>query len=288
MTAAKLFPELRGRVAIVTGANRGLGRSIARTFSDVGIRTLLVGRDANLGAAAAAELADASFLAADLQADDAAETIVAACLERFRGLDILVNNAAIYPALPFGKLTSADVSSVYQTNAIAPTLLMQAAAASMIDRAVPGSIVNVISAAAFRPVPTQLAYGSAKAALAYATRAAALELAAHGIRVNAVSPGAMDHGEGGRAAALGLTEDEYQEFVTMLIARIPLGRKAASREVAASVLFLCSDMASVVTGHVLHCDGGETALQDRDRDHRAADAAHGGRGQPRGGGVPVR
>ena len=258
MTATGLFPELRGQVAIITGANRGLGRAIARTFNGVGIRILLTGRDENLGATAAAELSDASFLAVNLQAEDAAEKIIATCLECFGGLDILVNNAAIYPVLPFGKLTAADVTNIYQTNAVAPTLLMQAAATSMIDRAVSGSIVNVISAAAFRPVPTQLVYGSAKAALAYATRAAALELASHGIRVNAISPGAMDHGEGGRASALGLTEDAYEEFVKMLIARIPLGRKAASREVAASVLFLCSSMASVVTGHVLHCDGGET------------------------------
>lgn len=258
MTDAGLFRELRGRVAIVTGANRGLGRAVARTFDEVGIRSLLIGRDEELGRAAAAELRDASFLAIDLRAEDAAGTIVATCLERFGGLDILVNNAAIYPVLPFGKLTAADVTNVYQTNVIAPTLLMQAAATSMIDRTIRGSIVNVISAAAFRPVSTQLVYGSAKAALAYATRAAALELAGHGIRVNAISPGAMDHGEGGRAAALGLTEDEYAEFVTMLIARIPLGRKAASREVAASVLYLCSSMAAVVTGHILHCDGGET------------------------------
>jgi NAD(P)-dependent dehydrogenase (short-subunit alcohol dehydrogenase family) len=258
VTAGGLFAELRGRVAIITGANRGLGRAIARTLDEAGVRSLLIGRDENLGRAAAAELADASFLAIDLRAQDAAEKIVSTCLERFGGLDILVNNAAIYPVLPFGKLTGSDVTNVYQTNAVAPTLLMQAAATSMIDRAVRGSIVNVISAAAFRPVATQLVYGSAKAALAYATRAAALELSGYGIRVNAISPGAMDHGEGGRASALGLTEEEYQEFVTMLIARIPLGRKAASREVAASVLFLCSSMASVVTGHILHCDGGET------------------------------
>jgi NAD(P)-dependent dehydrogenase (short-subunit alcohol dehydrogenase family) len=258
VTATGLFPELRGKVAIVTGANRGLGRAIARTFDEAGIRSLLIGRDENLGRAAAAELSDASFLAVDLHAEDAAGKIVSTCIERFGGLDILINNAAIYPVLPFGKLTAADVTNVYQTNAIAPTLLMQTAAASMIGRTVHGSIVNVISAAAFRPVSTQLVYGSAKAALAYATRAGALELAGHGIRVNAISPGAMDHGEGGRASALGLTEDEYREFVKVLIARIPLGRKAASPEVAASVLFLCSSMASVVTGHILHCDGGET------------------------------
>ncbi len=68
----------------------------------------------------------------------------------------------------------------------------------------------------------------------------------------------MDHEDGGRAAALGLTEEEYAEFVKMLISRIPLGCKAASREVAASALFLCSSLASVVTGHILHCDDGET------------------------------
>jgi len=258
MPAIDMFADLRGRVAIVTGANRGLGRAITETFDQVGIRNLIVGRDEDLGRAAAAKLSDASFLAVDLLADDAAERIVSGCLDRFGGLDILVNNAAIYPVMPFGALTAADVTRVYKTNAITPTLLMQAAATSMIERDVPGSIVNVISAAAFRPVRTQLAYGSAKAALVHATRAAALELADRGIRVNAISPGAMDHGEGGRAAALGLTEEDYAEFVTMLIARIPLGRKADSREVAACVLFLCSAMASVVTGHVLHCDGGET------------------------------
>ena len=121
-----------------------------------------------------------------------------------------------------------------------------------------GAVVNNASVLGWRAQEGQAHYAAAKAGVMALTRCAALDVASHGIRVNAISPGAMDHGEGGRAAALGLTPEEYAEFVKMLIARIPLGRKADSREVAACVLFLCSAMAAVVTGHVLHCDGGET------------------------------
>jgi NAD(P)-dependent dehydrogenase (short-subunit alcohol dehydrogenase family) len=252
------FASLEGKAAVVTGATRGLGRAIAHMLDEVGVRTIVVGRDARQGERAAGELSNGVFVAVDLEDDDASDRIVAACVDHFGAIDILVNNAAIYPAMPIGTMSAPAVERMFKVNTVTPILLMQAAAQAMIAGPGGGSIVNVISTSAFRPVPNQAVYGSAKAALALATRAFAAELAPRGVRVNAISPGAMDHGDGGRAAALGLDEKQYADLVGLLISRIPLGRKAASREVAACALFLCSSLASIVTGLILHCDGGET------------------------------
>jgi NAD(P)-dependent dehydrogenase (short-subunit alcohol dehydrogenase family) len=252
------FDDMRAKVAIVTGGTRGLGRSVAQVLDSVGARVLIVGRDEAAGEALAAGLRDSAFLQADLEDDDIGIRIIDYCIDRFGGVDVLVNNAGIFPLMDFGAITQIGMQRMFKINTLAPILLMQAAAKQMLTQPERGSIVNVLSSRAFRARPEQLVYGSTKAALGIATKAAAAALASRGVRVNAVAPGGMDHGDGGRAAALGLTEDEYEDYVSRLIARIPLGRKSASREVAAAVLFLCSSMSSAITGVILPCDGGET------------------------------
>ncbi len=127
------FADLEGKVAIVTGATRGLGREIARLFAEVGVRTLLVGRDVNQGRLVEQESPNSVFLPVDLETDDASDRVVTSCLKTFGRVDILVNNAAIYPSMPIGGLTATGIERLFRINTITPILLMQAATSAMVE-----------------------------------------------------------------------------------------------------------------------------------------------------------
>jgi 3-oxoacyl-[acyl-carrier protein] reductase len=255
---------LAGKACIVTGATRGIGLASARMLHDEGARVLLVARDADALAAAAAQLRHgAEVLAADVTDPGDDERIVEACAERFGAVDVLVNNAGTSFVRSLEELSDDDWQAQWELHVMGPMRLMREAAPRM-AAAGGGRIVNVCSSAGKRPSLTNPAYAVTKAAQLSLSRVFADRYAADGVLVNAVAPGAVASplwtGDGGladqAAAARGGTREEALEAQA---AKIPLRRFAEPEEVAAVVVFLCSARASTVTGAAWSADGGTVA-----------------------------
>jgi 3-oxoacyl-[acyl-carrier protein] reductase len=238
---------LKGKVAAVTGATRGIGRACAVALAREGADVLVTGRDARAGDEVCADIAAlgrrAVFHAADLSQSGAARGAIDAALAAFGTLDVLVNNAGIFERAPVLELDEAGWDRVMTVNLKAAFFCAQAAARAMLERG--GAIVNVSSDATWSGGLNPCAhYAASKAGLVSITRSMARELAGYGIRVNALAPGMIDTDMGGDAgsALSGL--------------QIPLGRYGTPDEVAAAAVFLASAEASYITGAVLNMSGG--------------------------------
>jgi 3-oxoacyl-[acyl-carrier protein] reductase len=241
--------RLDGKVAVVTGATRGIGRAIALALGREGARVLVTGRDERAGRQVAAAIQGLGRAAlwhrADLASPGAAQGVVAAALAALGGVDVLVNNAGLFQRRPALEMTEAEWDAILDVNLKAAFFCAQAAARHMVDRGVRGAIVNVASDAAWSGGLNPCAhYAASKAGMTSMTRSLARELAPHGIRVNALAPGLITTEMGGTAGA------------TLPDLRIPLGREGTPEEVAAATVFLASDEASYVTGAVLNLSGG--------------------------------
>jgi NAD(P)-dependent dehydrogenase (short-subunit alcohol dehydrogenase family) len=247
--------RLAGRVCVVTGATKGIGAVVARRFVAEGASVAAVGRDEARGEALAAELgAEAAFVRADLTADGAAEACVAAAVERFGRVDVLVNNAGMDYVAPLLDAPADDVREVLETNLVAPFLLLQAAARHLRERGAGGAIVNVASRLGVIGNPRMGVYGASKGGLLALTRHAAVELAPLGIRVNAVAPGLTE-----TPLMTAWLEGSPEGTRERALAGIPQGRFGRPEDVANAILFLASDEAAHVTGATLAVDGGYTA-----------------------------
>jgi 3-oxoacyl-[acyl-carrier protein] reductase len=254
---------LSGKRCVVTGASRGIGCATAELLAAEGARLLLVARKED--ALAAAAPSGAELLAADITDQDAGERIVAACVERLGGIDVLVNNAGTSWIKPLDELTEDDWERQWQLNVRGPDRLMRAAAPRMAEQRW-GRIVNVTSSSGKRPSLRNAAYSVTKAAQLSLSRAYADAYAAKGVLVNAVAPGITASelwtGEGGlgdQEAAVGGAHDR-DAAMAAAAARVPLGRFAEPQEIAAVVVFLCSERASDVAGAAWSVDGGAVPL----------------------------
>ncbi|KAF2418087.1 SDR family NAD(P)-dependent oxidoreductase [Microbacterium sp. B35-30] len=243
-----------GRVVLVTGGSRNIGRAISRRFAADGARVVVNGVVAGEAEQAAAEMVDAGLDAvgwdADVSDPAAVDAMFADVAERFGRLDVLVNNAAVtmQGRVPFERLTIDDWDRIFAVNARG-TFLCSAAAAPLL-RAHGGSIVNISSIGASKAHRSAVPYDATKGAIESFTRALALECAPDGVRVNAVAPGAISNDR---------YENLPQDVQQTEVKSIPLGRAGTGAEIAAAVSFLASDQASYITGHVLTIDGGLTA-----------------------------
>jgi NAD(P)-dependent dehydrogenase (short-subunit alcohol dehydrogenase family) len=256
---------IAGRVCVVTGGSRGIGLETARQLRAEGAKVLLVARDAGRLAEAAAGLdggrAEVATLALDITAPDAGERMLAAALEAFDGIDALVNNAGAARYRDVFEVPEEDWYGQYELNVMAPLRAMKAIAPVLAERGW-GRIVNVCSTAAKRPSQTMPEYSVAKAAELSLSRLFADRFVKQGVLINAITPAAVADSmwlePGGlldqhiEASGGG----DREEALARVSAGKPNGRLATAEEIAATIVFLCSERASYVAGAAWSVDAG--------------------------------
>jgi NAD(P)-dependent dehydrogenase (short-subunit alcohol dehydrogenase family) len=240
--------------ALITGGTSGIGRAVANQLAQLGIHVLVVGRDTERGQKAVEQIraagGKADFISSDLRDAASVRAVAEQALELANGhLDILINNAGIFPFGPAHEMTEELFDRVYSVNVKAPYFLVAELAPLMAKRG-KGAIVNVSTMVAEYGAPGMSLYGSSKAAINLLTKTWAAEYGPKGVRVNAVSPGPT-RTEG--TAAMG-------EGLEQLAAQAPAGRPATADEIAEAIVFLATDRSSFIYGAKLAVDGGRTAI----------------------------
>ena len=241
---------LSGKVALVTGASSGIGAAIAQEFGRQGARVVVnyVG-DPDPAQAIVAQLPEAIAVEADVSQAASVQRLLRHAVERFGGVDVLVNNAGIERHAPFLDKTEADWDAVLAVDLKGPFLCTQAVARDMVRRRARGTIINISSVHEDLPFPGYAAYCAAKGGLRMLCRDLALELAPYGINVVNVAPGAI-------ATPINTATLADPEKKLALEREIPLGRIGTPEEVASLVAYLASDAAAYITGTTVFIDGG--------------------------------
>lgn len=249
-----------GKVALVTGAASGIGRATAFALAREGAAVMIADIQRAAGEATAAALnasgAQASFVAADITRD--AEAMVAATVERFGRLDIMVNNAGVFYLADFLEAPFEEWRRAVDVMYFGTYQCARAAAQQMVRQGGGGRMVNISSVNAFLGAAQSSHYNSAKGAIDQLTRCLAVELAPHAILVNGVAPGFVDTP---MAVIDGVSEHDMPDFKAFYVERrrIPLARPAQPEEIAEAVVFLASERCTYINGHTIVVDGGLTA-----------------------------
>lgn len=251
MTAHSL--DLKGQVALVTGANRGLGRTLVDRLAGAGAAVAVVGRDGEACARVTAELIEEGHQATAVQADlhDSGQIAdaVRQTVTSLGRLDILVNNAGAYPHSALLELPDDEWDDVMAVNLRGAFLAIRESARQMIEQGEGGRIVSIASVDAVAPEPRFSHYDASKGGLVALTRSLALELGEHGITINAVGPGLIDSPD---------LERHVPKRRAAFLEHVPLGTIGSADDIADCVLFLASGMAGWITGQTIYVDGGVT------------------------------
>jgi glucose 1-dehydrogenase len=248
--------KLENRIAIVTGAARGIGLAIAEEFVRHGAQVVMADVLADAGRAEARRL-NATFVECDVSKASDVAAVAGETVKRHGAVDVLVNNAAISIAGDFLETTEDEFDRVIAVNLKGSFLMAQACGREMVKQAQagrkPGAIVNMSSVNDTLAIPTIAPYTMSKGGVRQLTKAAALALAPHGIRVNAIGPGSI---------MTDMLKSVATDAAAMhrILSRTPLGRAGEAAEIAQIAAFLASDEASYITGQVIYADGGRMPL----------------------------
>ncbi|MCY4033906.1 MAG: SDR family NAD(P)-dependent oxidoreductase [Hyphomicrobiales bacterium] len=253
--------KLKGKTALVTGGANGIGKAVAKRFALEGANVVIadINKDAGEGSAKdiQAEGGSVYFHHCDISEPLDIRNLLCITLERFKNIDVLVNNAGVVANGDFLDVTHEEFSRVLRVNLHGTFLVSQAAAKQMVEQTKqkhpPGCIINVTSINAVVALASQVPYTASKGAINQLTKVMALSLAPHGIRVNAIGPGSIN-------TDMVRTVNEDAKALERLLSRTPLGRIGEPEEIAGIAAFLASDDASYITGEIIYADGGRLAL----------------------------
>jgi len=257
--------ELAGKVAVVTGAASGIGRSVAERFLAEGAQVVLADVNAEQGKASEEELgAGARFKQTDVSDQDAVRELVAFAVETFGGLHVMFNNAGISGAR-HPRLLDDDLADFHQVTAVNLLGVMAGTreAARHMSEHGGGSVINVSSIGGIQAAPGMWSYHTSKVGVIFFTKCAAVDLGELGVRVNCIAPGNIETPVLGGVMAAGLPEDEKAELMErireFLLTRQAIKRQGTTDDIAEAALFFASDRSSYVTGTLLPVDGGMVA-----------------------------
>lgn len=252
--------NLKGKVAIVTGGAMGIGKGIALRLAEAGASIVLA--DVNLEAArtTSAEMTSMRYKVKEIKADSSnladIKRVIDEAFSTFGDLNILVNNAGIYPLIPALDLTEATWDKTLDINLKGAMFFAQAAAKAMIAKQHGGKIINIASVDSFHPTGNLVHYDASKGGLLMLTKALAKEWAPQGILVNAIAPGAIKTPGGSATLDVRMTREQIEAMTKAFVSQIPLGRQGEPDDIAKVVLFLASEAADYVVGATIVADGG--------------------------------
>jgi D-sorbitol dehydrogenase (acceptor) len=252
--------RLADKTALITGAARGIGCHFAQTYASEGAHVAIADIDIERARRVAADIGDAAIaIEMDVTSQDSIDAAVAATANAFDGIDILINNAAVFTAAPIADITRADYQQLFEINVAGTLFTMQAVAKHMIDRGKGGKIINMASQAGRRGEPLVAVYCATKAAVISLTQSAGLNLISHGINVNAIAPGVVDgeHWDGVDAFFAKYENKAPGQKKREVGASVPFGRMGRPDDLAGMAVFLASDEAEYIVAQTYNVDGGQ-------------------------------
>ena len=252
--------RLAGKSALITGAARGIGRHFAQVYASEGARVAIADIDIDRARKAASDIGDAAIaVEMDVTDQDSIDAAVATTVDAFGGIDVLINNAAVFTAAPIAEITRDDYQQLFEINVAGTLFTMQAVARHMIDRGTGGKIINMASQAGRRGEPLVAVYCATKAAVISLTQSAGLNLISHGINVNAIAPGVVDgeHWDGVDALFAQYENKAPGQKKREVGANVPFGRMGRPEDLAGMAVFLASDEADYIVAQTYNVDGGQ-------------------------------
>lgn len=251
--------RLDGKTALITGAARGIGLEFAQAYIAEGARVAIGDKDTSRAQSAAEGLGEAAAaITLDVTDQTSIDAAVAATVERFGQIDILINNAAIFSAAPITEINREDYAHVFDVNVTGTLFMMQAVAKHMIERGIKGRIINMASQAGRRGEPLVAVYCASKAAVISLTQSAGLDLIRHGINVNAIAPGVVDgeHWDGVDAFFAKYENKAPGQKKKEVGAAVPYGRMGTAKDLTGMAAFLASNDADYIVAQTYNVDGG--------------------------------